>query len=86
MGSIPGSRICLEEGMATCSNILAWRIPWTEEPGWLLSIVSQRVGHKWSDWASTHIPTETYIASTRVITVIGIKWDDVFKALTLEAG
>ena len=35
----------LEEGMATYSNILAWRIPWTEEPGGLWSIGSQRVGH-----------------------------------------
>jgi len=35
----------LEEGMATHSNILAWRIPWTEEPGGLWSIGSQRVGH-----------------------------------------
>ena len=33
----------LEEGMATQSSILAWRIPWTEEPGGLLSIVSQKV-------------------------------------------
>ena len=31
--------------MATHSNILAWRIPWTEEPGGLLSTESQRVGH-----------------------------------------
>ena len=35
----------LEEGMATHSSILAWRIPWTEEPGRLQSIGSQRVGH-----------------------------------------
>jgi len=35
----------LEEGVATHSNILAWRIPWTEEPGRLQSIASQRVGH-----------------------------------------
>jgi hypothetical protein len=35
----------LEEGMATHSNILAWRIPWTEEPGRLQFIGSQRVGH-----------------------------------------
>ena len=28
----------LEEGMVTHSSILAWRIPWTEEPGWLQSI------------------------------------------------
>ena len=35
----------LEKGMATHSNILAWRIPWTEEPGGLQSTGSQRVGH-----------------------------------------
>ena len=43
--SIPGSGIPLEEGVATHSNILAWRIPRTEEPGWLQSIASHRVGH-----------------------------------------
>ena len=35
----------LEEGTATHSSILAWRIPWTEEPGRLQSMESQRVGH-----------------------------------------
>ena len=35
----------LEKGMATHSSILAWRIPWTEEPGGLQSIGSQRFGH-----------------------------------------
>ena len=35
----------LEEGMATHSSILAWRIPWTEELGGLQSMGSQRVGH-----------------------------------------
>ena len=35
----------LEKGRATHSSILAWRIPWTEEPGELQSIESQRVGH-----------------------------------------
>ena len=35
----------LEEGMATDSSILAWRIPWTEEPGGLQSMGLQRVGH-----------------------------------------
>ena len=34
----------LEEGMATHSTILAWRLPWTEEPGRLQSTGSQRVG------------------------------------------
>ena len=32
----------LEKGMATCSSILAWRIPWTEEPGRLQSMGSQK--------------------------------------------
>ena len=35
----------LEKGMATHFSIPAWRIPWTEEPGGLLSIGLQRVGH-----------------------------------------
>jgi len=34
-GSIPGSGRPLEEAMATHSSVLAWRIPWTEEPGGL---------------------------------------------------
>ena len=35
----------LEKGMATHSSILAWRIPWTEEPGSLQSMGSHRVRH-----------------------------------------
>ena len=42
-GSIPGSGSSLEEGMATHSSILAWRISWKEEPGQLQSSGSQRV-------------------------------------------
>ena len=42
----------LEKEMATHSSILAWRIPWMEEPGGLQSTGSQRVGH---DWATTSI-------------------------------
>ena len=43
---IPGSLLLkyMEEGMATHSSILAWRIPWTEESDRLQSIGSQRVG------------------------------------------
>ena len=37
----------LEEGMATHSSILTWRIPWTEEPGGLQSMRSQRIRHNW---------------------------------------
>jgi len=40
-----GQEDLLEEGMATHFSILAWRIPWTEEPGELQSIGSQRVRH-----------------------------------------
>ena len=45
LGSIPGQEDPLEEGTATYSSILAWEIPWTEEPGGLPSMGSQRVGH-----------------------------------------
>ena len=41
----------LEEEMATHSSVLAWGIPWTEEPGGLQSMGSQRVGDNWSDLA-----------------------------------
>ena len=44
----------LEEGIATHISILAWRIPWTEVPGGLQSIGSERVGHDWSDLACMH--------------------------------
>ena len=40
-----GWEVPLEEGVATHSSIFAWRIPWTEGPGGLQSIGSQRVGH-----------------------------------------
>ena len=40
-----GQEDSLEEGMATHSSILAWEIPWTEEPGRLQSMGLQRVGH-----------------------------------------
>ena len=43
-----GWKDLLEEGMATHSSILAWRIPWTEEPGGY-SPQNSRVRHDWSD-------------------------------------
>ena len=45
MGSIPGLGKSPGEGMETHSSILAWRIPWTEEPGGLQVMGLQRVGH-----------------------------------------
>ena len=44
----------LEKGMATHTSILAWRIPWTEEPGGLQSIGLHGVGHDCSDLARMH--------------------------------
>ena len=44
----------LEKEMSTHSTILAWRIPWTEEPGGLQSMGLQRVGH---DWVTSHTHT-----------------------------
>ena len=49
----------LEESMAIHSSILAWKIPWTEEPDGLQSIASQGIGHGWSDWACTQQLTNT---------------------------
>ena len=45
----------LEKGMAIHSSILAWRIPWTEKPGGLQSVGSQRVGHDWATNTHAHI-------------------------------
>ena len=54
----------LEEGMATHSSILAWRIPWTEEPGGLQSKGSQKVRHNCSNLAcNAHYTTTLFIHS-----------------------
>ena len=45
LGLIPSWEDPMEKGMSIYSSILAWRIPWTEEPGGLQFIGLQRVGH-----------------------------------------
>ena len=52
----------LENEMETNSWILAWRIPWSEEPGRPQSIGSQRVGH---DWATNTSLNNTYVIKNR---------------------
>ena len=50
--------ICMymyEEGTATHSSVLAWRIPWTEEPDGLQSMGSHRIRHDWSDIRHVYI-------------------------------
>ena len=53
LGLILGSKDPLEKEMATHCSILVWRIPWTEEPGGLQSMGSQRISHDWINW---HFP------------------------------
>ena len=51
-GLIPDQEDSLQQEMAICSSILAWSIPWTEEPGGLQSMGPQRFR---CDWAHTHV-------------------------------
>ena len=67
VGSIPGSGRSPGGGKATHSNILAWRIPWTEEPGGLQSMELQRVRHDWShDWRWLAPQPEVIISDFRM--------------------
>ena len=59
----------LEKEIATHSNILAWKIPWTEKPGRLQSMGSQRVGHDWA--TSLHkVPLIWHPASSGTLPLI----------------
>ena len=71
-----GGEDSLGKGMATRSSTLAWRIPWTEEPGGLQSIELQRAGHDWATntftslriipWSSIGwLPVQMYIVNDR---------------------
>ena len=48
--------------MAIYFSILAWEIPWTEEPGELQSMGSQRVGHNWATTTTTDLSFTPYLA------------------------
>ena len=54
MGLIPGFEGSLEKSRETHSRLLAWRLPWTEEPGGLQSTGSHRVRCYWRDLAHMH--------------------------------
>ena len=54
----------LEKEMVTCSSILAWRIPWKEEPGRLQSMGSQRVRH---NWVTKHTPRWPHLKQNELI-------------------
>ena len=55
---ILGQEAPLEEEMATHCSMLAWKIPWTEEPGRLQSMRSQRIRH---DWAHMHLCVHAHV-------------------------
>ena len=59
-GSIPGLGRSLEKGMTAYSSILAWRIPWTKEPGRPQSMGLQRVRHDWATNTFTFFPQVVY--------------------------
>ena len=65
MCSIPGSGRSPGEGRATHSSVLAWRIPWTEEPGELQSMWLQRVRHDRSDLAHNHTAHKLHMETTK---------------------
>ena len=66
----------LEKEMETHSSILAWRIPWTEQPGGLQYMGSQRVGH---GWIRTHnAPTYNPIAMGVVLPFLCLFWTDAW--------
>ena len=60
-----GGEYPLVKKMATYSSILAWKIPWTGEPGGLQPMVSKREGHDWAH-THTHTHTQTPIPRTRL--------------------
>ena len=72
-----GGKDLLEKRMATHSCILAWRIPWIEEPGGLQFMGLQRVGHSWMTNIFSH--TYTYFA------VLHGKWISLTRVLTTES-
>ena len=64
----PGWEDHLEKEMAVHSSILAWRIPWREEPGGLQSTGSERVEHNWATSHITHnADIYVYVAYTYVL-------------------
>ena len=71
--------------MAAHLNILAWRIPWTEEPGRLQSIGSHRVGHDSNDIAHMHVDIQIRLNSTYFVST-GLPCGTVVKNLPANAG
>ena len=71
-----------EHGMATHSNVLDWRIPWTEEFGGLQSMESQRVWHNWVISIHTHCLREP-ISIVQCLSFTSFIWFSLFSRLPL---
>ena len=63
----------LEEGIATYSSILVWRIPWTEEPGGLQSTGLQRVRHNWVTNTFTFLCCLRFSLRSHIMTIVSIQ-------------
>ena len=71
-------KIPLEEGMATHSSTLAWRIQWTEVSGGYSSLRLQRVRHDWSNFACMQEHTSQFLSSWSKISKVGIIYIYIF--------
>ena len=72
----------LEKGMATHSNIPAWRTPWTEEPGGLESMGSQKVRHNWAtelNWTELVAQMVKNLPAMRETQVWSLGWEDLLE-------
>ena len=61
-----GQNDTLEDRMETHTSILAWKIPWTKEPGGLQFMGLQRVRHDWSNWACMHETPIEYLGGEEI--------------------
>ena len=73
----------LEEGMAAHCSILAWRIPWTEEPGRIQSMGSQRIRPDWSNLLRTRAHTHTHTQKNYFV-LISRNWKIFFTGFILS--
>ena len=67
-------RLSLEKEMAAHSRIFAWKIPWTAEPGRLLFMGSQRVGHDWATSFSLHALFRSYFKCEKYTSLFWLGW------------
>ena len=76
-----------EKAMAIHSSTLAWKIPWTEEPGRLQSTGSHRVGHNWSDLAAAAvfwILTSCQMYGLQILSPIGCLFTLLIASLAVQ--